>query len=184
MTLSPTMRQFLLAMAVLSAVGAGWRLAESFSPDELYRKDFIQEYVLAKATLAGEAPYLPMPDMVARWFDPATKVNWSHPTPHTPVTAVLSIPVAWLDYPLAAFLWLVFELVLLISVWAAFFRWWGDEGAPAVPSPSGPGTPGGEGRGEGGQNPSRNLEFSAGSAPSPPSPLPRVRGRGEVRPPR
>src|SRR5262249_38317856 len=109
-----------------SAAAAAWRLAESFSADELYRKDFIQEYVLAKATLAGDEPYLPMPDMVARWFDPSKKVNWSHPTPHTPVTAVLSIPVAWLDYELGAFPWLVFGLILFVAAWAALFHWWGE----------------------------------------------------------
>jgi nucleoside-diphosphate-sugar epimerase len=46
----------------------------------------------------------------------------------------------------------------------------------AAPSPSPPGTPGGEGRGEGGQVPSRNAESPAGSAPSPPTPLPRSTG--------
>jgi hypothetical protein len=44
--------------------------------------------------------------------------------------------------------------------------------------PSPPGTPGGEGRGEGGQDPAQNLEVSDGSAPSPspPTPLPRSTG--------
>jgi multidrug efflux pump len=43
-------------------------------------------------------------------------------------------------------------------------------------TPSPPGTPGGEGWGEGGQNPSRNLEFSTGSTASPPTPLLRSTG--------
>jgi hypothetical protein len=47
---------------------------------------------------------------------------------------------------------------------------------PDDDSTSPPGTPGGEGRGEGGQSPSRNLEVSAGPAPSPPTPLPRSTG--------
>ncbi len=126
MTLSSTMRMFLLGIAVLSGLVAGKRLVESFARDEIHRRDFIQEYVFAKAVLAGDDPYLKMPTMVKRYFDPAPEVNWGHPAPHTPVTAVLSIPLAWLDYPLAAFLWLVLELVLLVFVWAAFFRWWGE----------------------------------------------------------
>jgi epoxyqueuosine reductase len=44
----------------------------------------------------------------------------------------------------------------------------------AVLPPSGPGR--GEGWGEGEQNAARNLEVSAGSAPSPPAPLPRSTG--------
>ncbi len=55
--------------------------------------------------------------------------------------------------------------------------------ATLVSAPSPPGTPGGEGRGEGGRNAARtlhahsqNLEFSAGPAPSPPTPLPRSTG--------
>jgi pyruvate dehydrogenase E2 component (dihydrolipoamide acetyltransferase) len=53
-------------------------------------------------------------------------------------------------------------------------------GSPAGLAPSLPGTPGGEGRGEGGRNPSRNLDFLAGAGPSPPPPLPRCTG-GEGR---
>src|SRR4051794_5388741 len=50
----------------------------------------------------------------------------------------------------------------------------------SLTAPSPPGTPGGEGRGEGGQNPSRNLEIPAGSIPLTPNPSPReYRGRGE-----
>ncbi len=126
MPLSPTMRLFLLGIAALSGVIAGKQLFASFGSNEVHCRDFIQEYVFAKAVLAGDDPYLPMPKMVERYFDPAPKVNWSHPAPHTPVTAVLSIPLAWLDYPLAAFLWLMLELTLFLLIWTAYFRWWGE----------------------------------------------------------
>jgi hypothetical protein len=132
MTLSPTMRLFLVAGAILSGLVATMRLVESFAENELYRKDFIQEYAFAKSAIAGEDPYLPMPEMVARWFDPPPKVNWAHPATHTPVTAVLSIPLALLDYPPAAFLWLAFELAVFAAAWWALFRWWGE----AIPWPT------------------------------------------------
>jgi len=132
MTLSPTMRNFLWFIAVVSGLVAGKQLVESFavSPiDELHRKDFIQEYVFARAVVAGENPYLPIPEMVVRWFDPAPDGSkiWAHPAPHTPVTAVLSAPFALLDYPSAALAWLLFELVLLAIAWETLIRWWGGD---------------------------------------------------------
>jgi len=130
-TLSPTMRLFLWFIAIVSALVAGRQLVDSFEAnekvDELHRKDFIQEYVFAKAVVAGEDPYLPIPQMVARWFDPAPDGSkiWAHPAPHTPVTAILSTPLAFLEYPTAALVWLIFELVLLALAWETLIRWWG-----------------------------------------------------------
>lgn len=129
MTLSPTMRGFLAVAGILSAVVAGKRLVESFAADELYRKDFVQEYTFAKAVLAGDDPYRPMPEMVKAYVDSDTVVNWAHPAPHTPVTAVLSTPLAALPYEAAAFLWLISELALVVVCWGLFFRWW-DEPIP------------------------------------------------------
>jgi hypothetical protein len=126
MTLSPTMRLFLVLIALASGAAGVWRLTESFSADELYRKDFVQEYVMAKAVRAGEDPYRPMPEMVVRYVDPEKKVNWSHSSTHTPATALLSVPFAWIDYPLATCLYLGLEVCVLLAVWAAIFRWWGE----------------------------------------------------------
>ena len=57
-TLSPTMRWFLLVLGVASAFVAATQLVKSFGENELgeselYKKDFVQEWTLAKAVGPG-----------------------------------------------------------------------------------------------------------------------------------
>lgn len=125
MTLSPTMRRFFLLFAFVAALVAGKRIADSYEPRELYRKDFLQEYVLARAVLAGVYPYAPMPEMAARFGLPPD-VPWSHPTPHTPAAAILSVPLGLLPYPVAVTIWLLFELACLAIVVELLARAWGE----------------------------------------------------------
>ena len=81
---------FLFVRSSRAIVAGGGRIANSYAETrELYRKDFLQEYVLARAVLDGSYPYAPMPEMTAR-FDLPPSVPWSHPTPHTPAAAILS----------------------------------------------------------------------------------------------
>src|SRR5262245_62241061 len=117
MTLSPAMRLFLATAAVLSGVVFVSQMVRAFGEDEVDRKDVIQEYVFALAVLGREEPYDPMPKMVERYFTPAPKVNWAHPAPHTPATAVLSVPFAVMPYRTAAFAWLMLELAILAASW-------------------------------------------------------------------
>jgi DcuC family C4-dicarboxylate transporter len=72
-------------------------------------------------------------------------------------------------------------LNLLGLVVATLVFWWRIRASRAEFSPSPPGTPGGEGRGEGGQHPARTLQISAGPPALTPDPSPpEYRGRGET----
>jgi len=126
LTFSSGFKRLLRVIAVLNGVIAIKRVGESFFPPEIYRKDFIQEYLMAKAILSGVNPYLRLPDLAAIWVSYANNYNaLKHPTPHPPVVGLLSLPFGFLSYKAAAVIWLIFELACLSASVLLLLRWWG-----------------------------------------------------------
>jgi hypothetical protein len=88
----------------------------------VYDKDFVQEYVLARAIADRAAPYAPVQDLAARYIaaqpdQPLTSgmgVELSLPTPHPPPVGLLFLPFALVDYRTAAWMWFGIELGLLV----------------------------------------------------------------------
>lgn len=87
---------------------------KSLSPEFVYRKDIIQEYLMARAVLAGVNPYLPCPELAERFIGPLPNNIVLHPTPHPPPMAVLSLPLGLLTYHQAAVLWFLLEFFCLL----------------------------------------------------------------------
>lgn len=83
---------------------------ESFRPAYVFRKDFVQEYLLAKAVLSRTDPYRPLPELAARLVQPAPALVLQHATPHPPPVAVLSVPLALFTYEHAAMVWFLLEI--------------------------------------------------------------------------
>ncbi len=92
----------------------------------VYRKDLIQEYILAKAVLAGDNPYLISvhpADLIRRYIPEYRDSRDLHlpgytPSAHPPTVAALSAPLSILNYSTVAVLWLLFEIICLaISVY-------------------------------------------------------------------
>jgi hypothetical protein len=131
LTFSPGFKRLLSVIAALIGVIGIKRIVESFFAPEIYRKDFIQEYLMAKAILKGVNPYLPLPDLaslclsVADYNNVANYNVLKHPTPHSPVVGLLSLPLGFLSYEKAAIVWLVFELACLLIAICLVLRWWG-----------------------------------------------------------
>jgi alpha-1,2-mannosyltransferase len=123
---SPTMRIFLWIAALASAFVAGQRLVESHEDGEFYCRDFIQEYVLARCLLDGEAPYRPLPEVVDTYFPDQPKLPWTHPTPHPPPAALATLPLGVLSYRAASIVWLVLELACLAFAIVLLARAWGE----------------------------------------------------------
>jgi alpha-1,2-mannosyltransferase len=99
--------------AVAIALGLK-HVPDLLAPPTSYLKDFLQEYVMARAALAGTDPYLPA-DVLAKQF--AGHLDWvvfPHPSPHPPPVALLFIPLSLLSYATAANAWLVLGLIFLI----------------------------------------------------------------------
>ncbi|MHB1159210.1 MAG: glycosyltransferase family 87 protein [Chloroflexota bacterium] len=88
---------------------------ESLLAPTVYRKDFLQEYLLARAIAEGVDPYLPIPELATRFLGPLPVPLFPHPTPHPPTAGLLFLPLAFLDYPSAAILWVCLELACLAA---------------------------------------------------------------------
>lgn len=124
MTLSPFFLRFLAGFAVIAGLVGARRILDSFQPSELYRKDFIQEYVVAQALREGRYPYTPLPELIRQYFPDHSNVPWTHPMPHPPAAAFLSIPIGFFRYPHAAMIWLFVEVGCLVLVIELLTRWW------------------------------------------------------------
>jgi hypothetical protein len=106
-------RYFCLAVLLLLGL-SGVRFAFlSLAPLYVYSKDFIQEYLLARAVFSGVNPYLPLPELAAQFLAPLDNPIFPHPTPHPPPVILLSLPLAFFSYETAALFWLLFEIFCL-----------------------------------------------------------------------
>jgi hypothetical protein len=109
-------RRVAIALSFLFGLSVALRnLAETLWAPQMYRKDFLQEYVLARAIAEGANPYLPIPVLAHRFLGPLPVQIYSQPTPHPPTVGLLLLPLAFLDYPTAAMVWLVLEVACLLA---------------------------------------------------------------------
>lgn len=113
----------LLGLVVFCSLNGCARILGSFSAANIYQKDFIQGYVLAKAMRAGLNPYLPLPELVPRWLPELTAFGaLPHPTPHPIPVGWLCLPFSLLGYERGAVGWLIFELACLVGIVLLFQR--------------------------------------------------------------
>jgi Glycosyltransferase family 87 len=124
---SPRLQRLFLLLVVIQAALAVQQLAASFSPPRLYRKDFMADYLPARAILNQVSPYLPLPALAARVW-PETPYQWiQHPTPHPPFLVVLFTPLGLLQYERAVQVWFVLQLSGLLGVIVFLVRGWGSD---------------------------------------------------------
>jgi hypothetical protein len=124
---SPLLRRLFFLFVVIQAGLAIQQIITSFAPPRLYRKDFMADYLPARAILNGVMPYLPLTELAAR-ISPETPYNWiQHPTPHPPFLIVLFTPLGLLQYERAVQIWFVLELLGLLGVVLFLLRWWGGQ---------------------------------------------------------
>ena len=89
-------------------------------PPVVFGKDFVQEYVLARAVRDHSDAYLPVRTLADRYLPPIAQEGGSFtlPTPHPPPVGLLVFPVGLLDYQTAAITWFVLEIVFLVAaIW-------------------------------------------------------------------
>jgi hypothetical protein len=113
------LRRAIAGVGLLVVLIAVLALLTTLVPPGVYRKDFVQEYVLARAVAERQNPYAPVDELVVRYFG-APLPGWSfeHPTPHPPPVALLFLPMSFLDYVSAVRVWLVLQLACVaVSVW-------------------------------------------------------------------
>jgi len=114
MTLSRRLRLSLLLLALIAGY-SGFQLAiESLKPENVTNKDFLQEYLMARALLAGVSPYQPLPDL-DKYFQTGDKQYRPHASPHTPGFAIFTAPFAFMSYAQAAWAWFLVEILCLYA---------------------------------------------------------------------
>ena len=103
----------LLLLFAVSGLLRLWQSKQSLERPNIYRKDFLQEYLLARATADGRNPYLPVPELAQEYIGDVAVPLFPHPTPHPPPAGLLTYPLAFIPYERAATVWLVVETLLL-----------------------------------------------------------------------
>jgi hypothetical protein len=85
-----------------------------FSPATYQDRDILQEYLMAKAMLAGMNPYLPL-DKLAQLFI-GNFPFLTHPAPYPPFVAIVSTPLTWFSLDHVVIVWFMFELLCLMAI--------------------------------------------------------------------
>jgi alpha-1,2-mannosyltransferase len=122
---SRKIKQALIVITALQALVSLKLIIQSLQAEYVYRKDLIQDYLLAKAVLNGVDPYLPLPELVSRLGGALPDKVFLHPTPHPPPVALLSLPLGLLTYERAAIVWLLCEVICICASVYLLLRWWG-----------------------------------------------------------
>ncbi len=119
------LRRLLAALVCVAGLVSIGYSAQSLLTPYVYMKDFIQEYLLARAALSGVMPYLPIPDLARQFIGPLPNDVFPHPTPHPPPVAILALPLGLLDYQQAAAVWFIFEIVCVCIAVCLILSWLG-----------------------------------------------------------
>jgi len=114
-------RVWRLVPQVALGVGAVYGLAyllvivQSLQVPAVYNKDFIQEFLLARAFVDASHPdaYAPIRELAERYLGVVGYGIKEYPTPHPTPVGVLFVPLAAFDYTAAAAVWLGVQLVAL-----------------------------------------------------------------------
>jgi hypothetical protein len=115
--LSPRGRRVWLGVLAASALAGALVLTRSLLPVEatLDEKDFVQEYLLARAILDRVDPYQPIDVLGARYGQFNGFFQKTHPTPHPPTVGLLALPLGLMSYGTAVRVWFGLELTCLVA---------------------------------------------------------------------
>ena len=125
LTFSPGFKRLLFVIAAFNGLIGIKRIVESFFPPDIYRKDFMSPYLMARAIVSGVDPYLPLPELARRLISYPNYSVLNHPTSHPPFLGLLGLPFGLFSYEKAAIVWLIFELICLLISLLLLLRWWG-----------------------------------------------------------
>lgn len=112
----------LVTAGIMALANLGFSL-RSLLPPYVYQKDYMQEYLLARAVLEGEDPYLPLPNLADHFLEPLQIGLMPNPTPHPPPVALLILPFGTIPYIPSAIFWYLFEVVCIVLVMYLLLSW-------------------------------------------------------------
>lgn len=105
----------LLLLALMGAMRL-MLLRDSFGEAYFYRKDILQEVLLARAALVEDDPYQPLPQLAYDYLGVRDSQILPHPTPHPPSVIPLVLWMGLVDYRSVAIAWMVLELACLFWI--------------------------------------------------------------------
>jgi hypothetical protein len=98
------------------------KLVRSIALPDVYRKDFFQEYLLARAVILGLPAYTPLPILAKQIIGPVYNPIFPHASPHPPPVVILALPFGVFSYQTATTLWLVMELICIYVTCSLLIR--------------------------------------------------------------
>jgi hypothetical protein len=84
------------------------------SPETFSERDILQEYLMAKAVISGLNPYLPLDKLASMFIGDFPFLT--HPAPHPPFVAIISIPFTWLALNYVIITWFILEILCLLAI--------------------------------------------------------------------
>lgn len=112
------MRAAALVVLTFLAGAQLYVILDSMSPAQANDKDFVQEYVLARALWDGLDTNAPIAQLSEHYELPGLFFAKPHPTPHPPTAGLVLLPLTAFGYLSAVRAWLLVELTCLAaSVW-------------------------------------------------------------------
>jgi hypothetical protein len=100
-------------------------IARSFSCENIWRKDFLADYLTVRAILLKLNPYQPLSTLAVIQGYSLPHGTFLHPNPHSPVLVILSIPFGWFSYKVSACLNVAFEICCLVFSVIFIAKWLG-----------------------------------------------------------
>lgn len=108
------LRWALAALGVALGLASALRsVPASMDPRGIHLKDFVQEYVLAKAIAVGDSPYEPVNVLTQRYL--GVESWFPYPSLHPPPVGLLFLPLSYLSYPTAVNIWLGLQVLCLVT---------------------------------------------------------------------
>jgi len=122
--------RLLTTLVGLCSIVVLFRVIAAFTPPKLYKKDYVQFYLMGKAALAHLPVYTPIPELAARFNPLLGNYHW-HPSAYPPPVVFLVAPFCLLPYVWALAAWTLVEVVCFASSSALVLRHFGGWKAPA-----------------------------------------------------
>lgn len=88
---------------------------QSHRPELLYRKDLVQDYLSARAFLAGKSPYAKLNELRMEYLPGASNTTFEHENPHPLLAIAVFSPLALLGYWGASWVWTALSVAALFA---------------------------------------------------------------------
>lgn len=112
------LRRLLLLTMILAGVSASSTVIRYLTPPWIYEKDFLQEYLFARAVLGQVNPYGVLQELGTLFLPRPDIPLFPHPTPHPPPVVFVALPFGLLPYEQAQVAWLLLGMsCMVIALW-------------------------------------------------------------------